>query len=59
MQYQKKIAAIEAEGQDAVNEETFTEEELQQLNDAKSVQNLLDSKPPVHAEFDLYESECV
>jgi capsular polysaccharide biosynthesis protein len=41
-EYQKKIAAIEAEGQDAVNEETFTEEELQQLNDAKSVQNLLD-----------------
>lgn len=41
-EYQKKIAAIESGEQDAVNEEAFTAEELQQLNDAKSVQSLLD-----------------
>lgn len=41
-EYQKQIAAIESGEQDSVNEAEFTAEELQQINDAKSLQSLLD-----------------
>ena len=41
-EYQKQLAAIESGEEDAVNEENFTAEELQQINDAKSLQSLLD-----------------
>ena len=41
-EYQKQLAAIESGEQDSVNEAEFTAEELQQINDAKSLQSLLD-----------------
>lgn len=40
--YQKQMSAIQSGEQDSVNEADFTTEELQQINDAKSLQNVLD-----------------
>lgn len=41
-EYEKQVAAVEVGDTDAVSEDDFSAEELQQINDAKSLQSMLD-----------------
>lgn len=41
-EYQKQLTVAEAGEEDVVNEEDFTAQELQQINDAKSLQSMID-----------------